>query len=240
MSNRPRLSAGEYEPELTGESKHWISRYTACWQFLDSVRARYPEVLDDLNRFPYAPEDIVAGAAPAGTLLEGNDLGSVEQALDWLRGWARRHSLEGDLILKAAARTICEWRLDPVARAAHKWAFPDTIWRLPDSTLAPILPDPFTEDHAKWSKRAERLWEERVRELKAAHCTSTRRLNVQHFDWLARLVVGGETRAAIARSEKVAPQAVAKATRSLAIRIELTLPKPARGGRPRSTKTNNS
>ena len=135
MATRSKLSAGAYEPELTDKAQHYISRYTACWRFLDAVRVRYPEVLDDLDRFPYTPEDIAVAAAPARALLEGKDSNSAKQALDWLREWARRNRLGADLILKVAARTICHWHSDPASRLAHQWAFPDTNWFVPETAL---------------------------------------------------------------------------------------------------------
>lgn len=239
MATRPKLGAGAYEPELAAHSEHWTSRYSACWRFLESVGERYPLVLEELDQFPHTASDLVAAVAPATALLEGKDLHSAQQALDWVRTWARRHRLESVLVLNAAVWTLCEWRRDGTARTAREWVFPGTVWQVPESSLAPALPDPLTEERAGWLKRAERLWDERVLELEAAYCSPTRKLNAQHFDWLARLVVGRETCAGIAKSADVSPQAVAKATRDLALLIELPLPAPARGGRPRRAQTNN-
>ena len=88
-----------------GEHEHWISRYTACFRFLEAVRERYRAVLDDLATFPVERVPELA--------REGD-------AIQWLRDWAKRQGrgLKCDLIVRVAAWTLEEWARNPEARAA--------------------------------------------------------------------------------------------------------------------------
>jgi hypothetical protein len=214
MSTRILLSSGLYEPELPREPQHWVSRTTACSHFLEAVRHRYPHVLDDLDTFPYAPSDLLAQAEES------------KKAEVWLKGWAVRHRLVSDLILRAAVWTVLDWRLKARPSGERRWVVPPTTWLEPATEITPISPNPLIEQHSDWTARAEQAWNTRVRELRAQGCTLTRRLNAAHFDWLARLLVGGESAYSIAKSSKVAPQAVAQATKKVARLIKLPLSSP--------------
>lgn len=202
-----------------GESQHQISGYTACFRFLMAVRRRYPQVLADLATFP---------------LERAKELAEEGEAIQWVRDWARRqgHGLRSDVVLHVAVWTLNEWARNPKARSMRRWEFDHVVWTIPETRLPRLFPDPFRETQASWRKRSDRLWRERVRELKRSGCSEVRFKDQQHFDWLAQYVVGRKTLGQIRHTARAAStQTIADAVHRLANMIGLDLPERSAANR---------
>ena len=108
-------------------------------------------------------------------------------------------------------------------------------WRIPDSALKPLRPDPFIEDAPTFLARAEALWQARLDELRQAGFRETRirPALLSHCAWLADFQIGGLSKAVIARRAQATPDAVKRGLRSLSALLELPL-RIHRSGRPRT------
>ena len=216
MARNPRRLG--FEP-LQPEGR-WISAYVACERFLTVIRDSYPAVLDSLgayfDAFPTSPSS--------------DD--SKKKALEWLRRWVLRHRLSSDLVLRAAATTVSGWRQDPTALEERRWIFPDVQYARPPLT-AKVPEHPESVDRATWMQ----IYDQRIAHLKDTGWSVAPSKDPEHFRWLADLVVGGQTFSDIARAAHVNVTAVHQDLTTLAELIGLTLPEPAKGGRPRKRST---
>jgi hypothetical protein len=132
-------------------------------------------------------------------------------------------------VLTAAASTVSAWRADPTARSEHRWIFPDVQYLRP--ALARALPEyPEMVDRKSWLA----LHDARIAQLRAAGWTRGLFRDPRQAEWLADLVVGRHSYSAIAKAVHVSLPPLHKQLAALARLIELDLPKPIRGGRPKS------
>ena len=211
MSDR-RLGDETMEPGFPRTpNDNWVSRYAAAWRLLDAVGARYPHVLESLDgylqAFPQVPNE-------------------TEDAIGWLREWARRSGLVCDLVLVAAAKTVWAWRHDPTTRGA--WVFPDVQHsRLPLLRAIPEYPELVTRKD--WIA----IYDNRLAQLEAAGWTTTLSRDSQQFDWLADVTCGGLSYTAVAAAANRSVPAVYDRVTALASFIKLILPEAEPGGRKR-------
>lgn len=228
-----RTHAGEFEPEIPGtDHQHWFSRYGLAFKVLEQVRALYPAVLADLDKFP------LGRARPESA-----------EGLEWLVAWAGRHGLRSsstnpldNLAVRAAVATLRDWHEHPDHRRDRRWTFPRIrdvavpVSNLPPPRLDP--PEPMFETQKQFLARMQRAartwWAQRVKELVSTGVGSrTAWRDEAHTEWVARALVGGETYADIGRRVGRDASTVRDAVVSLAEFAWWSPPSPGRGRRPR-------
>jgi hypothetical protein len=199
----------------------WLAKYWLCWKFLEVVAALYPQVLDDLARFPH----------------DVSDLREEGEARQWLREWATRHGLASDLVLRAAFKTLYEWGGAPPSEPPLSWVFPDTTYQIPNVSLEPY--DPITESNVAWLARVKRWTNQLLKAYEeAGYPTALSKTAPVHFEWLAHYAVGQYSLGEIAAGKPtfVSKTAVHRTIRFLGKTIGLTLT-PRKAGRPRGRRT---
>lgn len=172
-------------------------------------------------------------------------------ALWTLMGWVT--SIEGNQSLDELERRL---RDPPLLDAAFQRAYRPWERFRPHFTLtagegaAPLVLeaewDPYTETRAAAEERitAEVAWQvrrefdaiEAGRRAAGQHLAPIKRTGREHFRWLARYQVRGESYAAIARAVCRERQTVKEAIQETALLIGLPLRPPDRAGRPRAAK----
>jgi hypothetical protein len=242
---RRKLAFGDFD--LQGR---WLSRYTACWRFLEVVAELFPNVLEDLAgsalslrqlRFRAARyADELLRTESRRTRASAVDQGALVVLSGIAREWAARHNLGSPLVLAAAVHTLRAWASDGALRAARRWSFPSVTYRLPDSQLSPIFPEPLGEEFEKdWLPRAKKLWHAREAEIEQQGYARSADTHPEHFEWLARFQVGEQhwTQISPRHVQSLSVDAIRKAASRIAQLIELPLRRLPRGGARRTRPT---
>jgi hypothetical protein len=216
-----RLGFGVLDPHsLLGSTDH-TGNYVAWCRLLHAIAARHPQVLNSLARLSASRQNFRTPDGPARAAVRA-----------WLAEWFLVH----DVSYLAAIGTLRWWAANPDGRRDLRWVYPRlAAWRIPESTLKPILPDPFIEDGPTFLARASRLWRARVDELTQAGYRETRvrPALLLHCDWLADFQVGRLSASVIAERAHATPAAVKRGLRALARLLDLPL-RTHRSGRPPS------
>ena len=250
-----RLGPTDYE---------WPSRerspIIARSRFFEAVRTHAPQVLEDLRAEPI---DLVVRIATTEEIsippvwqdlieaVESSDPDLVALH-DVVLGWSHRWHLDTDWCRDQALRTLIMWTTVPVDDPAR------TTWSLERGSLfQPVLRGwpPFRFYHAPWDP----TFTSRTTAVKALHDAFDQKLaqylnsvedaamamgmqstpekrTDDHFAWLARYQIGGESFDRLAKDVFRDRRTVAAGIKAAARLIGLPLRSPGRPGRPRRSQ----
>ncbi len=246
-----RLGATDYE--WPGRER---SRVIARSRFLEAVRKHAPEVLEDLQAEPLELEMRIATTETLSIprtwqdlvqAVEGGDSNLVSLR-DAVLAWSRRWHVDVDWCRDQALWTLMRWERVPADDPAH------TTWSLErGSQFQPVVRGwpPFRFYHAPWdpTDTSRTIAAQAIRsafEQKLAHYldsveeaaqasgmrSTPEKRSDDHFAWLARYQIGGESFERLAKDVFRDRRTVAAGIKDAARLIDLPLRSPGRPGRP--------
>jgi len=259
-----RHRLGEWRREKPGEGSTVQADARAL--FLLSLRRVAPEAMKDLAGEPY--ELISKAIAERGDveerirlalpfLLSGSDPGALEwlytpeavRAASGISVWGNRWNLGAAWVLDQAVQTLAIWLQTFGLRERHDWGpFYNGFMIYEPPSVAVRGWNPYEETESEARNRMMKEFKLRLTQ----HLDSTREdLAVQaferaprksaaeHFEWLVRYQVLGDSYRAIADDVGRDVQTVREAIDSTCRLIGIPLRPPEKGGRPKGSRTVN-
>lgn len=233
------------------------AREAARSLFLESVHKYEPNVLGTLARAPFEAFERLHGRLDLGTRVDKalgawlrrwhlpcppeEDDWCFQRAIDTMATWTAQPELRGKRWAPARRRMHVDWvssdeltfrfglvrpDLTKNERAPSDWWDP-TLERRSDAFER--IQNAFRGELEAHFRKLERLYESAS---EAGYDVARKKRELEHFDWLARYQVGGQSRGAIARSVPRDRKAVANGIDDVAELIGL-VPRSSRPGRPK-------